>query len=51
MATATAVEDPGFDSASVVMLRIEFDGSAALDNLVYLQNGSALTRSGLRLSR
>ena len=51
MATATAVEDPGFDRTSVVMMRIEFDGSAALDNLVYLRKGSVLTRSGLRLSR
>ena len=30
----TATEDAGFDSTSVVSLQVEFDGSAALDNLV-----------------
>ena len=35
MATATAVEDVGFNPAAVVMLDIHLGGSAALDNLIY----------------
>lgn len=41
--TATATEDAGFDASSVVALEVDFSGSGALDNLVFVPApGSAM---------
>ncbi|MCB9858423.1 MAG: PEP-CTERM sorting domain-containing protein [Phycisphaerales bacterium] len=39
--TATATEDAGFDATSVAQLRVDLDGSGAVDNLVFVPEPSS----------
>lgn len=45
--TATASEDPEFESGAVVRIQVLFGGSAALDNLVLEGSTAATTTTGL----
>lgn len=44
---ATASEDAGFDASAVVRMTVRFDGSAALDNLVFVPTPGAAALAAL----
>lgn len=46
---ATASQDPGFDASDIVSLSVVFNGSAALDNLVFVPEPSTLLLIGAGL--
>ncbi len=47
---ATASEDAGFDASDVVLLTVDFDGSAALDNLSFVPEPSTFALLGLAVA-
>jgi hypothetical protein len=51
LATATATDSPGFSPTEVVRLRVQFMGSAALDDLCWSVNGSTMGRYGRGMYR